>query len=234
MLEDRDAKVRDETKQLTIEIYRWVRDALLPQLSSLKPTILQELKAEFDKIKADKKPTPERLLRSQQALTTSDDATELNGDAESTGANPDSVDGDEAAEIDPFELLDPVDIISKLPNDFYTLIEAKKWQERKDALEKLNQLLEANPKLDTSADYAELVRQLKKIISKDANIIVVTLGIKTLGQLANGLRKNFHNFANSCITVILEKFKEKKANVVQALRETIDAVYISVSYRFLL
>lgn len=65
MLEDRDPNVREETKQLSIEIYRWVKDALLPQLSNLKPILLDSLKEEFEKVK-DSKAKPERLLRSQQ------------------------------------------------------------------------------------------------------------------------------------------------------------------------
>ncbi|KAG8223736.1 hypothetical protein J437_LFUL003642 [Ladona fulva] len=37
LLEDRDKGVREEGKALVIEIYRWIGDALKPQLSSLKP-----------------------------------------------------------------------------------------------------------------------------------------------------------------------------------------------------
>jgi cytoskeleton-associated protein 5 len=35
----------------------------------------------------------------------------------------------------------------------------------------------------------------------------------------------FKNGASQCFSVILEKFKEKKANVVAALVEAIDALY---------
>jgi cytoskeleton-associated protein 5 len=37
LLEDRDKDVRLEGKMMVIEIYRWIGDALKPQLSSLKP-----------------------------------------------------------------------------------------------------------------------------------------------------------------------------------------------------
>jgi cytoskeleton-associated protein 5 len=37
LLEDRDKGVRDEGKTMVIEIYRWIGDALKPQLNSLKP-----------------------------------------------------------------------------------------------------------------------------------------------------------------------------------------------------
>lgn len=226
LLEERDPNVREEAKLLTIEIYRWVKDALVPQLSSLKPIRLQELTVEFEKIKSEK-PKIERLLRSQQQR--SNDVCDT----------VDAVDGGEIQaddiieeEVDPYDLMEPVDVLSKLPPDFYTLIEAKKWQERKDALEKLQQLLESNPKLATNVDYSELMKQIKRIINKDTNIVVATVAVKCLALLANGLRKNFHTYAVSTFAVVLEKFKEKKANVVQALREAIDAVFLSVRIFF--
>ena len=37
LLEDRDKDVRLEGKMMVIEIYRWIGDALKPQISSLKP-----------------------------------------------------------------------------------------------------------------------------------------------------------------------------------------------------
>ncbi|KAJ2941197.1 hypothetical protein O0L34_g10431 [Tuta absoluta] len=43
------------------------------------------------------------------------------------------------------------------------------------------------------------------------------------------LRNKFHPYASACIQAILDKFKEKKSNVVTALREAADAIYPSVS-----
>lgn len=71
-------------------------------------------------------------------------------------------DGDEKVEIDPYDLMDPVDILSKLPKDFYSKLEEKKWQERKDALTTLEQILTDAPKLE-NGDYGDLVRALKKV-----------------------------------------------------------------------
>lgn len=42
LLEDRDKTVRDETKTLTVEIYRWIGAALSPQLTSLKPVQVRQ------------------------------------------------------------------------------------------------------------------------------------------------------------------------------------------------
>lgn len=37
LLEDRDKIVRDETKALVIELYRWIGAALKPQMTNFKP-----------------------------------------------------------------------------------------------------------------------------------------------------------------------------------------------------
>ncbi len=37
LLEDRDKNVREETKVMVVEMYRWVGAALKPQLANLKP-----------------------------------------------------------------------------------------------------------------------------------------------------------------------------------------------------
>lgn len=68
-----------------------------------------------------------------------------------------------------------------------------------------------------------------QVISKDTNVMLVTLAAKCVTGLANGLRKKFSPYAVQCTEAILLKFKEKKPMVVAALREAIDAIYPSVS-----
>lgn len=57
----------------------------------------------------------------------------------------------------------------------FALQEAKKWQERKEALEAV-ELLVKNPKLE-SGDYADLVKVLKKVINKTRMHLYYTLYI---------------------------------------------------------
>lgn len=56
-----------------------------------------------------------------------------------------------------------VEILSKIPKDFYEKIEAKKWQDRKDVLDIVENLVK-NQKLE-NGDYGDLVRALKKVSS---------------------------------------------------------------------
>lgn len=145
------------------------------------------------------------------------------------------------------DLMDPVDILSKLPKDFYDKLEEKKWTLRKESLEALEKILTDNPKLE-NGEYGTLVSTLKKIITKDSNVVLVAMAGKCLALLAKGLAKRFSNYASvsgyekeykeyctntlslqACVPSLLEKFKEKKPNVVTALREAIDAIYLSTS-----
>lgn len=64
--------------------------------------------------------------------------------------------------MDAYELMVAVDILSRLPKDWQDKVEAKKWQERKEVLDALDQMLQGGPKLE-NGDYADLVRALKKV-----------------------------------------------------------------------
>uniref|UniRef100_A0A668ADX5 Cytoskeleton associated protein 5 n=1 Tax=Myripristis murdjan TaxID=586833 RepID=A0A668ADX5_9TELE len=218
--ESREKAVRDEAKLLAVEIYKWIRDALRPPLQNINSVQLKELEEEWVKLPSSP-PKQSRFLRSQQDLKAKFEQQQAQGD-QSDGFLP----GDETA-VDPYELLEAVEILSKLPKDFYDKIEAKKWQERKEALEAV-ETLSKNPKLE-NGDYGDLVRSLKKVVGKDANVMLVTLAAKCLAGLAAGLRKKFGTYAGHVVPTILEKFKEKKPQVVQALQEAIDAVFLTTT-----
>uniref|UniRef100_UPI00398EDFBA cytoskeleton-associated protein 5 isoform X2 n=1 Tax=Pristiophorus japonicus TaxID=55135 RepID=UPI00398EDFBA len=220
LFESREKAVRDEAKLLAVEVYKWIRDALRPPLQNINSVQLKELEEEWVKLPTTA-PRQIRFLRSQQDLKSKFEQHQA------AGGDEEDDEEDEAPVVDAYELLEPVEILLKLPKDFYDKIEAKKWQERKEALEALEVLVK-NPKLE-SGDYADVVRALKKVIGKDANILLVALGAKCLAGLAAGLRKKFQSYATHVVPTLLEKFKEKKPQVVQALQEAIDAVFLTTT-----
>lgn len=221
ILEDRDKNVREEGKKLMVELYRWIGQALKPQMSSLKPVQVQELEAEFEKLGGEKA-VQNRFLRSQQDLK-----AKMEAEANNEDVDDDEDVGEDIPEIDPLELIEPINILEKLPKDFFEKVEAKKWQERKEAMEVLLPLTQ-NPKLE-SGDYNDLMKALKKIIGKDTNVMIVALAGQCVAGLAKGLKKKFSPFALAFTETILEKFKEKKTNVVSAMREAIDAVFLTTN-----
>ncbi|XP_030056735.1 cytoskeleton-associated protein 5 isoform X2 [Microcaecilia unicolor] len=222
LFESREKAVRDEAKLFAVEIYRWIRDALRPPLQNINSVQLKELEEEWVKIPSTA-PKQSRFLRSQQDLKVKFEQQQAAGGDSEAGVE----DGEDVPQIDAYELLEAVEILSKLPKDFYEKIEAKKWQERKEALEAV-EILVKNPKLE-NGDYGDLVKELKKVVGKDSNVMLVSLAAKCLAGLATGLRKKFGTYSGHVVPTILEKFKEKKPQVVQALQEAIDAIFLTTT-----
>ncbi|CAM4795603.1 unnamed protein product [Rotaria magnacalcarata] len=227
LLEDRDKTVRDEAKLLLVEIYRWVgKQTLTPLIQNVKPIQMQELQTEFDKLDLNgaDKPRQTRFLRSQQNVKQKQEQAVASTGA-SASAAVDDVDTEAPEELDPLEMLDAANILDRLPKDFFEKIESKQWKDRKEVLDDLLTLLTQNPKLAPDADYFELVKALSKIISKDSNVPVVIVTAKCMTGLAKGLRKAFKNHTINVLEVCLDRFREKKPNVLEALRETCEAAY---------
>lgn len=105
-------------------------------------------------------------------------------------------------------------------------MEAKKWQERKEALdlvEKLTDTIRLAP-----GEYGELMKALLKVVAKDTNVILVGQAAKVVSQIGSGLRKKFQAYASDTIKVCLEKFKERKPAVLNFIRGAADAAAKSV------
>lgn len=170
--------------------FRWIGAALKPHLSTLPAVIQTELESEFEKVK-NEKAEPSRYLKSQQIkkAAAASASSENNEDVEVDDNNQ----NDNVGDIDPMDLIDPVDILSKLPKDFFDKLEEKKWQLRKESLEALEVLLQ-NPKL-ANGEYGDVVKALKKVIAKDTNVVLVAMAGKSLAALARGLNKKFSIYA---------------------------------------
>ncbi|RDL40798.1 ARM repeat-containing protein [Venustampulla echinocandica] len=216
-----DKNVRAEATNLAVEFYRWLREAMKPMFwGDLKPTQQTEMEAQFDKIKSEPTPKQERFLRSQQAAMARAPPPGADGaeDENELDAEPE--------EIDVYDLAEPQDVLSKIAPDFHDRLGSSKWKERKDALEGLFGILNV-PKIK-DGDFNEIVRGLAKCM-KDANIAVVTQAAQCIEVLAKGLRKPFGKYRSVLMSPIMERLKEKKASVSDALGAALDAVFIATS-----
>ncbi|ODA77437.1 hypothetical protein RJ55_07066 [Drechmeria coniospora] len=212
-----DKNVRAEATNLTVELYRWLREAMKPMFwGELKPTQQSDLEAQFEKIKAEPPPKQERLLRSQQAAAS---AAPPAGDDD--GENPDD-DADDDAEVDAFSLAEPVDVSKKIPPNFGEMLASPKWKDRKDAVEALAQALNVPRIKDT--DFNDEVRGLAKCM-KDANVAVVTQAAQCIELLAKGLRKAFAKHRAVVMQPVMDRLKEKKQTVADALGGALDGVF---------
>jgi cytoskeleton-associated protein 5 len=217
-----DKNVRAEATNLAVEFYRWLREAMKPMFwGDLKPTQQTEMEAQFEKIKAEPAPKQERFLRSQQAAM----ARAPPPGAEGAAEGEDELEA-EGVEIDAFDLAEPQDVLSKVPPDFSEQLASTKWKERKEALEALFAVLNV-PRIK-DGDYGEIVRGLAKCM-KDANIAVVTQAAQCLETLAKGLRRPFGKYRSIVSGPIMERLKEKKASVSDALGAALDQVFLATS-----
>lgn len=215
-----DKNIRAEATNLAVELYRWLREAMKPMFwGDLKPTQQTDLEAQFEKVKAEPPPKQERLLRSQQAAA---EAAPAGGEeGEEDGDEP-----DDAPEMDAFDLAEPQDVLKSVPPNFSDQLASSKWKDRKEAVEGLYKALDV-PKIK-DADFSEINRGLAKCM-KDANVAVVTQAAQCIELLAKGLRKSYAKYRSVVMQPIMDRLKEKKASVADALGGALDAVFQATS-----
>jgi cytoskeleton-associated protein 5 len=215
-----DKNIRAEATNLAVELYRWLREAMKPMFwGDLKPTQQNDLEAQFEKIKSEPPPKQERLLRSQQAAIESAPAggEEVEEEAE---------EAEDPAEMDAFDLAEPVDVLKKIPPNFHELLASSKWKDRKEAVDALYQALNV-PRIKDS-DFGEVTRGLAKCM-KDANVAVVTQAAQCIETLAKGLRQGFAKYRTTVMQPIMDRLKEKKTTVADALGGALDGVFLATS-----
>ncbi|KAL1343695.1 protein MOR1 isoform X1 [Arachis hypogaea] len=215
-----DQNVRASSKGLTLELCRWIgKDPVKSILfEKMRDTMKKELEAELINVTGTAKPS--RKIRSEQ-----DKEPEPETVADVVGPGPTEESGNDAApqEIDEYDLVDPVDILTPLEKlGFWEGVKATKWSERKDAVAELTKL--ASTKKISPGDFSEVCRTLKKLIT-DVNIAVAVEAVQALGNLARGLRTHFSASSRFVLPVLLEKLKEKKPTMTEALTQTLQAMH---------
>jgi protein STU2 len=219
-----DKNVRAEAQNLTVELYRWLKEAMKVIFwNELKPVQQQDLDKLFEKVKEEPPPKQERLTRSQQAALATAPPPNAGGDGLEEEV---AEEGEEEQEVNAFDLAEPVDVYSKIPADFHEMTGSTKWKERKDALDALFNILNT-PRIK-EAPFDDVVRVFAKCM-KDANIAVVTVAANCTEKLALGLRKSFSKYRSTIMSPMLERCKEKKQSVTDALGAALDAVFASTS-----
>ncbi|KAF5485212.1 Spindle pole body component alp14 [Colletotrichum siamense] len=217
-----DKNVRAAATNLAVEFYRWLREAMKPMFwGDLKPTQQTDLEAQFEKIKAEPAPKQERFLRSQQAAMARAPPPGAEGEEEYGGD-----DVEEPAEVDAFDLAEPQDVFGKIPGNFSEALASSKWKERKEALEALYAAINV-PRIK-DGDFNEINRGLAKSM-KDANVAVVTQAAQCIEVLAKGLRSGYAKYRTVVMQPIMERLKEKKATVSDALGAALDQVFLATS-----
>ncbi|ORZ32025.1 armadillo-type protein [Catenaria anguillulae PL171] len=216
-----DKNVRAEAQALTLVLYQYYGEAVKNFLGDLKPVQQKDLETEFAKL-GGARMQPSRMTRNQKFEQASAMGGPAGGDGAGAAAEGEADDDDGGMD----DLIEPVDVLKQLPGSFFTELASTKWKERKEALDNLLQLVSA-PKIKEDK-FGELVNALAKRVN-DANIVVANVAIQCLGALAKGLRKDFAPYRHISVPPLIEKCKEKKANVIESIRLALDAIFASTS-----
>ncbi|KAJ8549599.1 hypothetical protein K7X08_033306 [Anisodus acutangulus] len=221
LFDHQDQNVRASSKGLTLELCRWIgKDPVKSILfEKMRDTMKKELEAELVNVTGTAKPT--RKIRSEQ-----DKEPEQEAVSEAVASVPSEESAaDIPQEVDEYDLVDPVDILTPLEKTgFWDGVKAAKWSERKEAVAELTKL--ASTKKIAPGDFAEICRTLKKLIT-DVNIAVAVEAIQAIGNLSRGLRTHFSASSRFLLPVLLEKMKEKRPTLTDALTQTLQAMHKS-------
>lgn len=220
----KDATSRATAQSIVVELSRWVPHSTVQSaiLSKLRDAQKQDIESLIQELPGDL-PVPERLTRKAQETFAAQEASEADAPPAcptSRDSAPDTNGQPSAMVVDDSDLLEPVDVLAKIPKSFWSQIEMKKWSERRDALIELKQCLDV-PKA-VPGSLHELCAVLKRVIGKDSNASCVTEACACVAQLAKCMRKNFGSFAKGMFfPICLEKLKDKssalRANAYDAI-----------------
>ncbi|CAL9135877.1 unnamed protein product [Musa acuminata var. zebrina] len=221
LFDHQDQNVRASSKGLTLELCRWIGKEPVKSIlfEKMRDTMKKELEAELVNVSGIARPT--RKIRSEQDK---EPEQEVVSETLGAGASEEST-VDAPQEMDEYELVDPVDILTPLDKSgFWDGVKAVKWSERRDAVAELTKL--SSTKRIAPGDFSELCRTLKKLVT-DVNLAVSVEAIQAVGNLAKGLRNHFAASSRFLLPLLLEKLKEKKPVMTEALTQALQAMHKS-------
>lgn len=216
-----DRNVRAEASSLSVTIRSYMGDSfdvfIFPKLKSIQQKDLTKL---FDKIEPGVK--PKRLLfRDRERLESNVNLVQSKGDDDIVMQDAITANQEEE-KFDPYELEEPVDVLSKLPTDLSSRISDPIWKERVAVLEEISKLFKVM-KIKND-DFSDFIGLMVKCL-KDVNLQVLSLSCSILVDLVNGLKRNFERYVRTIINPLLERTKEKKRTILDSLNNVLDLCF---------
>lgn len=220
-----DKTVRAEGSSLAQALYQYVGPALTPSLNDLKPVQLKELTETFAAIDASGtaggagRPTRFTRAKAREMEAQSAEPASSAGTAVEKAPEP----------IDPLAFVDAAEISTVFPADFLEAMAATKWKDKQEACLAVLAALELSPKVKDDPRLAEYAQALGKKMS-DTNVVVVTVAANLIAALCRAVEgKGFGKYRNVLVTPILDRTKERKATVIEALAGALDAIFAVTS-----
>ena len=90
-------------------------------------------------------------------------------------------------------------------------------------------MLKASLRIKDAPELGEVAKDLAARVGSDANVNCVMVAAACLKSLAEGLMAPFGRYRESVVPPMLERLKERKASVTDAIGEALDAIFVTVS-----
>ncbi|UZJ52839.1 hypothetical protein CBS101457_002159 [Exobasidium rhododendri] len=202
-LKSANAGVRTNATLVIGSLARFLGTALMTFLGDLNPQLKVTIEAEIEKATKDPAPAPTRF--SQEGRARSADTIGSNGAVAGAGGS------SAAADEDALDALIPrVDLDQIVPSATIAKTSDANWKERKEGLEEINALLDANTRL--KSNMGEVGTALKMRYT-DNNMQVRTFALDAIGKIATGMNKGFADHARNFIPPITQVLADAKAPI---------------------
>ena len=197
-LKSANAAVRTNATKVFGTVARYVGAALKTFIGDLNAQLQASIEAEIEKASSNPPPEPTKFSAELQAKQS--DAPASAGGA--AGG---------AAVADPLDDLIPRQSIDKLiPSAAIAQLNHANWKERKEGLEQIQGILEANSRL--KPEMNELTSALK-LRYADSNMQVRTLALDVISRIAAGMGKGFESHARTFVPPVTAVLADAKAPI---------------------
>ena len=206
------------------EVWKWIGDAIFTLLPDIPKPQMAELK-KFAEAWEKVPMVPKRGgKKAKKAADGGGKAKKVESEEEEEEEEDDEPAMD-MANLDPYDLADPVDIF-KIYHEGWTekVLELSKWNEKKKMVDEFLAKAENTIKF-ANTSYSHLMALSKKLFM-DTNQNVTISTIKMNGAIAKGLRKNFHRSdGRKQAGVLIEKLKDKNPRILTEIYAAFDCFY---------
>lgn len=222
-----DVSVRDKACQALGSLKRLMGDAISAFLGPISTD-----NAKMEKIgQYEKEATEEWKKRAAQKPQRDSGAVPGDSGGSEDVAEDSGASGAPRSEVlDPWQLMDPEDIGTKIDKAAESQLADKNWKERVLGGEAVKKEIDSVGRIEISDRTREISYQMIKIIEKDVNVNVAALSAQCLTGLALKARFGFGGIANRAFPVAFDKLKDKKAVSRDALNEFCDAAASTVGF----
>lgn len=198
-LKSSNALVRTNATKTLVTLRLYVGPDIKTFIQDLNSQLLSTIDSEFDKVSSETPPAPSRMSGDIAPAPTSA-AGAAGGSSSSRAGGPDPLD----------DLFPRQDLDKLVPHSVVVGIGDANWKQRKESLEQVQGILEANKRL--KPNMGELGPALKARMV-DSNKMVQGLALDVVARIAAGMNKPFEKHARLFIGPICPILADAKANV---------------------